>query len=256
MTTVVLLPDPPIEGVACRSLVEKTALTPGDGLALYRALLADTMVTLERSTIDILVNYPTQDDLPEDVTDVDPEAELRQIAARAMEPDRFEEVRFEPQVGSDFSAKAGNAITHLVRDEDLQSAAVLRPCVPRLARSVIDEAALKLRRADVVIGPASRGDVYFVGFSDLIDFESVFETRPVEGITRRAVEAGLEVDFQRSRELLWEPADLASVLSRLNAETLAGKPVPEHTWETIQEREIAMVAGEFTSRDAGGTDSS
>ncbi|MDZ7850608.1 MAG: DUF2064 domain-containing protein [Halodesulfurarchaeum sp.] len=214
------------------------------------------METLERSTIDILVNYPTQGDLPSDVEDVDPKAELRQIAARAMEPDRFEAVRFEPQVGSDFSAKAGNAITHLVRDEDIQSAAVLRPCVPRLTRSVIDEAALKLRRADVVIGPACRGQVYYAGFSDLIDFEGVFGTRPVEEITRRAVEEGLAVDFQRSRELLWEPEDLVGVLSRLNADTLAGKPVPEHTWETVQEREIAMVDGELTSRDAEGTDSS
>lgn len=256
MTTVVLLPDPPVEGIACQRLVEETSLTPADGLALYRALLADTMVTLERSTIDILVNYPTQEDLPADADPEDPKAELRKIAARAMEPDRFEGVRFEPQVGSDFSAKAGNAITHLVRDEDLQSAAVLRPCVPRLARSVIDEAALKLRRADVVIGPANRGEVYYAGFSDLIDFEGVFETRPLEEITRRAVEAGLEVDFQRSRELLWEPADLVGVLSRLNADTLAGKPVPEHTWETVQKREIAMRDGEFTSRDAAGTDSS
>jgi hypothetical protein len=255
MTTVVLLPDPPVEGVACEELIAETNLTPADGLALYRALLADTMATLADSTIDILVNYPTAEDLPEDA-EGDPKADLREIAAKAMAPDRFEDVRFEPQVGSDFSAKAGNAITHLLREEDVQSAAVLRPCVPRLVRSVIDEGALNLRRADVVLGPANRGEIYYAGFSDPIDFEGVFETRPVEAVTRRAVEAGLDVDFVRSREVLQTPADLAGALTRLNADTLAGKPVPEHFWETVQEREIAMVDGEFTSRDAAGTDSS
>ncbi len=244
MTTVVLLPDPPVEGIACEELVERTGLTTADGLALYRALLADTMVTLERSTIDILVNYPTTEDLPADAEEIDPKAELREIAAKAMEPDRFEEVRFEPQVGSDFSAKAGNAITHLIREEGVQSAAVLRPCVPRLARSIIDEAALKLRRADVVLGPANRGEIYYAGFSDLIDFEGVFDSRPVEEVTRRAVAKNLEVDFLRSREVLGRPEDLNGVLTRLTANTLAGKPVPERFWETIQERD----------RDARGHD--
>lgn len=256
MTTVVLVPEPPVEGVACADLVAETALTPADGLALYRALLADTMVTLQRSTIDILVNHPTPADVPDDVEEVDPKAELREIAAKAMEPDRFEAVRFEPQVGSDFSAKAGNAITHLIREEGVQSAAVLRPCVPRLARSIIDEGALKLRRADVVLGPASRGDVYFAGFSELIDFEGVFATRSIEEVTRRAVAADLEVDFLRMRERLQAPADLTGVLARLNANTLADKQVPEHVWEAMQEREIEVRDGTITSAAGASTDSS
>jgi len=251
MTTVVLLPDPPVEGQACESLVEETALSPADGLALYRAMLGDVLETLERSTIDVLVNYPTAEDLPSG-SDIDPETELREIAATAMGPDRFEDVRFEPQVGSDFSAKAGNAITHLLREEGVQSAAALRPCVPRLIRSIVDEGALKLRRADVVLGPAPRGEVYYAGFSDLIDFEGAFADRPVETLTRRAREEDLTVDFLRQRTLLDQPADLVGVVTRLQADVLAGDPVPERLWETIQEREIAVRDGAIVS----GTDSS
>lgn len=256
MTTVIVLADPPVEGVACNELVEQTDLTPSDGLALYEALVADTMATLERSTVDILVNYPQADAIPGDAEDIDPKARLRELTANAMTPDRFEEIRFEPQVGGNFSAKAGNAITHLIRDEDAQSATVLDPCVPRLARSIVDEGALKLRRADVVLGPAARGDVYFAGFSDLIDFTDVFETQPIEAVTREAIANDLAVDFLRTREVLSTPADLRGVLTRLNANTLAGKPLPEQFWKTIQEREIELRDGKITSAAAEATDSS
>ena len=251
MTTVVLIPDPPVEGQACAELVEQTPLSPADGLALYRAMLGDVLEVLEQSTVDVLVNYPTNEALPAG-SEVDPEIELREIAAKAMGADRFEAVRFEPQVGSDFSAKAGNAITHLLREEDVQSAAALRPCVPRLVRSIVDEGALKLRRADAVLGPAPRGDVYYAGFSELIDFEGVFEERAVETLARRARAEDLAVDFLRQRTLLHQPADLVGLVSRLQADVLAGHPVPERLWETMQERGIGVEDGAIVS----GTDSS
>ncbi|MFW6383989.1 MAG: hypothetical protein ACOCZC_01155 [Halodesulfurarchaeum sp.] len=251
MTTVVLLPEPPVEGVACASLVKNSALTDADGVALYRAMLGDVLETLAGSTVDVLVNYPTAEDIPAGA-DADPESDLRAIAGKAMGPDRFEDVRFEPQVGSDFSAKAGNAITHLLREEEVQSAAALRPCVPRLVRSIVDEGALKLRRADVVIGPGPRGQVFFAGFSAPIDFAEAFADRPVETLTRRAREADLDVDFLRQRTILDRPSDLIGTLSRLQADVLAGKPVPERSWKTVQERGIDVRDGEVVS----GTDSS
>lgn len=253
MTTIVLLPDPPVEGVACERLVAETDLTPADGVAIYRSTVADTLATLEEGTVDALVNYPTEDDLPDGIDGVDPETELREIAATALSPEGFEDVRFEPQVGSNRSAKAGNAITHLVRDEGEQSAAVLFP-VPRLVRSIVDEAALKLRRADVVIGPAGRGEVYYAGFSELIDFTDVLEERPVEEVARRAREKDFQVDFVRSREVLSGAPDFEGVLSRITADVLADKPVPEHLWRTIQERGIRIEDGTITSDAA--TDSS
>ncbi|MFB6109956.1 MAG: DUF2064 domain-containing protein [Halodesulfurarchaeum sp.] len=227
MTTVVLVADEPVEGVACGDLVEQTDLTPADGLALYRAVVGDTMATLARSTVDVLVNYPPGS-----------EDDLREIAAEAMPADRFEAVRFEPQVGSDFSAIAGNAITHLIREEERQSATALRPCTPRLARSIVDEAALNLRREDVVLGPADRGQVYLAGFAELIDFADAFEGAPIEELTRRAREADLSVGFVRHRTLLSSASDLGTVRRRIEADRLAGKPVPERLWSVLQDRDL------------------
>ena len=232
MTTVVLVADEPAEGVACGDLVAETDLTPADGLALYRAMLGDTMATLARSTIDILVNYPEGS-----------EDELRAIAAEAMPADRFEDVRFEPQVGSDFSAIAGNAITHLIRDEDRQSAAALRPCTPRLARSIVDEAILNLRRDEVMLGPADRGQVYLAGFAEPIDFAGVFAENPIEEVTRRSRAADLSVGFVRHRTLLSSAEDLETVRRRIAADHLAGKPVPERLWTVLQERGLGVEEG-------------
>jgi hypothetical protein len=253
VTTVVLLPDPPVEEIAGERLVAETDLTPADGLAIYRATLADTLSTLEEGTADVLVNYPPADDLPANSDGLNPETELRRIAGTVMTPEAVEAVRFEPQVGSDRSARAGNAITHLVRDEGEQSAAVLFP-TPRLVRSIVDEASLKLRRADVVLGPATRGEVYYAGFADLIDFTDVFAERPIGAITRRAREADLDVDFVRTREVLDGKASFEGVLTRIRADAIAEKPVPEHLWETIQERNIRIEDGRITSDAA--TDSS
>ncbi len=242
MTIVVLMADAPVEGVACRELVEETPLSPADGLALYTAILEDVFETLAESTVDVLVNYPPADDLPDDVADPDrrPEVALRALAGTVVEPDRLDDFRFEVQVGSNFSSKAGNAITHLIRDEERTSASVLRPCVPRLVRSVVDEAAIKLRRNDVVLGPAGDGDVYFAGFVEPIDFADAFEANAMETIASRAGEEGLTVDFAREREVLDSARALRTVVTRLRAELLAGNPVPEHTWNFVEDRGLRV----------------
>lgn len=257
MTQVVLMTDAPVEGVACRDLVDETPLSPADGLALYTALLKDVFETLAESTVDVLVNYPGVDDLPAHADpDRRPEVALRALAGTVVEPDRLEDFRFEVQVGSDFSAKAGNAITHLLRDENRTSASVLRPCVPRLVRSVVDEAAIKLRRNDVVLGPAGDGDgdVYFAGFVEPIDFEDAFEENALETIASRAGEAGLTVDFAREREVLHSARALRTVVTRLRAALLAGNPVPEHTWSFIEERGLRVEDGELVMEAEPGAE--
>lgn len=241
MTVVVLVADAPVEGVACGDLVAETPLTAADGVDLYRAILKDVFATLGESTVDVLVNYPGPDDLPADAeTSPSPEAALKGLAGSVVDPERLDDFRFEVQVGSSFSAKAGNAITHLLRDEDHHSASVLRPCVPRLVRSVVDEAAIKLRRNDVVLGPAPNGEVYFAGFTDLIDFTDAFETNPQETLAGRAGEKGLTVDFARERELLDSDASLRSIVVRLRAEMLAGNTVPQHLWSFVEDRGLSV----------------
>jgi hypothetical protein len=254
VTVVVLIADAPVEGVACSDIVAETDLSPADGVELYQALLKDVFETLAESTVDVLVNYPAPDDLPPDVEpEMAPEVALKGLAGAVVDPDRLEDFRFEVQVGSSFSAKAGNAITHLLRDEEQHSAAVLRPCVPRLVRSVVDEAAIKLRRNDVVLGPARDGRVYFAGFTELIDFTDVFETNAQETIAGRAGEKGLTVDFARERAMLESARDLRSVVMRLRAEMLAGNPVPEHLWTFVEDRGLSVENGELVIESAGTT---
>lgn len=250
MTVVVLVADAPVEGVACEELVAETPLSESDGVALYRAVLKDVFATLADSTIDPLVNYPGPDDLPADAAPAeDPEAILRGLAASVVEPDRLSDFRFEVQIGSNFSAKAGNAITHLLEDEERTSASALRPCVPRLVRSVVDEAAIKLRRNDVVLGPAGDGEVYFAGFQDTIDFTDVFEEKALESVAGRAGDQGLTVDFARPREVLDSARSLRTVVTRLRAEMLAGNPVPEHTWAFIEDRGLRVEDGTLVMDD-------
>lgn len=257
MTVVVLMADAPVEGVACSELLAETPLSESDGVDLYRALLKDTFETLAESTVDVLINYPAPDDIPEDVTlDQQPEAELRAIAASVVDPDRLQDFRFEVQVGSNFSAKAGNAITHLIRDEEQHSAAVLRPCVPRLVRSVVDEASIKLRRNDVVLGGAGDGRIYYAGFTELIDFTDVFEENALEQVALRAGEEGLTVDFARDREVLNSVRDLRSIVTRLRAEMLAGNSVPTHLWQFIEERGLRVEDGKLLTSEPTTTESS
>lgn len=247
MTTVVLIADPPVEGAGdCSDVVSRTPIPENDGPVLYRAVLKDVFSALAESTVDVLVNYPSPEDVP-DSADLDrsPETILRGIAGAVVDPDRLEDFRFEVQVGSDFSAKAGNAITHLLDSEDRTSAAVLRPCVPRLVRSVLDEASIKLRRTEVVLGPAGNGEVYYAGFTEPIDFTDVFEDRPLEEIAGRAGESGMRVDFLRNRGVLGSETDLTSEITRVRAERLAGKQVPSHFAAFVADRGLSVDDGEI-----------
>ena len=244
MTTVVVPAQPPIPGTVCQEIVAGTPLTPDDGAELYRAVLKDVFTALSESTVDVVVNYPPMEDVP-DAADLEdsPEAILRGIAGAVVDPDRLEDVRFEVQVGSDFSAIVGNAITHLLETEEEASAAVLRPCVPRVVRSILDEAAIKMRRTEVVLGGAGDGDVYFAGFTEPIDFAGAFGDVPIETIAQRAGEQGLTVDFLRNRDVLRTPRDLRSVVIRLRANVLAEKPVPRYLWSFIEERGLSVSGG-------------
>ena len=258
MTIVVVIADPPVDGAGvCEEIVAETELTPADGVELYAAVLKDVFTALAESTVDVLINYPPREDLPEGAElQRSPEAILRGLAGSVVDPDRLEDFRFEVQVGSDFSATAGNAITHLLREEERASASVLRPCVPRLVRSIVDEAAIKLRRTDVVLGPAGGGDVYFAGFTQPIDFAGVFEESALEEIAARAGADGLTVDFVRDREVLDAARDLGSVVTRFRAQQLAGKPVPTHVWSFIEDRGLEVRDGRLRVQESTATDSS
>jgi glycosyltransferase A (GT-A) superfamily protein (DUF2064 family) len=235
MTVVCVLCDPPRPGLVLPELVD-AGIDAADAADLYAAMLRDTFVAVDRSGGDLLVNYRPEESLPEahrGTGDVDAEAEIRALAADAL-PD-LDDVRFEVQVGSSYAARAGNTATHLLREEDVDSVAVVRGTAPFLTRSTVDSAAMKLRSTPVVLGPAPGGRVFYAAFTEPIDFADAFAAPEVATLARRGDEADLGVDFLPMQPVLRTTADFDTVLPLLAARRDAGRIVPKATAPLIAE---------------------
>jgi len=251
VTVAVALVDPPREGLVCADLVERTALSPADGVALYEGMLADFFATMAETNVDLLVNYPTPDLLPDEFAEGDAQAEIEAVAARVLDDEAMADVRYEVQVGSSRAARIGNAITHLLRDENQTSAALIDHRVPLLERSVVDETAIKLRRSETVVGPAADGAVYIAGFKEPIDFTDLFDDQPIESIVERTVADGNGADFVRRREIPTNPRDLRTVVSLVRARRTAERWVPPHTTRVIEDLDLRVTDGALTVGDDG-----
>jgi len=239
MTTVAVLCDPPRPGLVLPELVETSPLTPAEGADLYAAMLRDVVAAVAASGGELLVNYRPEDALPEAHRRDGAEAEVRDAVADALaDPDA---VRFEVQVGETFAGRAGNTVTHLLEQEGVNTAAVVQPTAAFLTRGEVDNAAMKLRRSEVVLGPTDGGRVYYAGFAAPVDFESASTPPVVETLTDRGVDAGHEVDFLPSLPVVETGADLVSALALLGARRRAGRPVPEHTADRLDGLGIEVV---------------
>ncbi|MFC6785663.1 hypothetical protein [Halobaculum halobium] len=242
MTVVAVLADPPRPGLALPDLVETTPLSADDAADLYAAGLKDTFRAVERSGGDLLVNYRPDDLLPDEhVTDTASEAELRALAGDALAD--VTETRFERQVGSSVSARAGNTATHLLREEGVDSVAVARGTAPLLTRTVIDSAAMKLRGNQTVLGPSTRGRTYYAGFTAPVDYEAAFEGPELETLVDRANDAGHRVEFLPMHVGLETGADLRDLLPVLWSRIEAERVVPEHTATFAHERGLRVRDG-------------
>jgi hypothetical protein len=252
MTVIAVLADPPREGLVLPELPATSPLSAAEATDLYAAMLTDVLVAVERSGGDLLVNYRSEESLPAafsraddgdgegadaDDSDVDApptaEAEVRAIAAEALSD--VDEARFEVQVGSTPSARAGNTITHLLREEGVRTAAAVWPTAAFLTRSVIDSAAMKLRSAAAVLGPSIGGRTYYAGFAEPIDFEAAFATDPLETLTDRTLEAGDDVDFLPLQPTIQRGEDLLTAVPLLRARRAADRIVPPHTTALVEE---------------------
>jgi hypothetical protein len=226
MTTVVVLATPPIEGECLEEL--QGPLAPAEATALYRAMLADVCETVLRGGADLLVNYPDADEVP---GDVEPEAALRELLDDELPA--AGDVRYEVQVGETHAGRVGNAVTHLLENENEATVAAVEPTAPFLRREHVGNAAMKLRSSEVVLGPATDGRVYFAGFREPIDFQDAYAAPAVETLTGRAVAAGHDVDFLPTLPLVEAKEDLSTALPLLSARRSAGRIVPTRTAETL-----------------------
>lgn len=241
MTIVVLLADPPREGLVGTEIAASTRLSTAEAAALYETLIRDVVLAVDRSGGDLLVNHPVDEDLPAEYrTGASPEAELRALVADTL--GEAGDVRFERQVGSTFDARAGNTVTHLLREEGADSVAVVTPTAPLLSRTVIDSAAMKLRTNEVVLGPSTRGRTYYAGFTEPIDFEVAFDAPALSTLTDRGREAGLDVEFVEPQPSLETGDDLLDVVPLLRARIAAERIVPEHLATFVHEHGLDVVS--------------
>ncbi|MFC7202016.1 hypothetical protein ACFQJC_00690 [Haloferax namakaokahaiae] len=234
MTTVAVLAEPPRPGLVLSSLVETSPLSETEAAELYEAMLKDAALAVSRSGGELLVNYRADDDLPDEyVEDLSAEDELREIVADAVGD--LDDVRFEPQVGSTFSARAGNTVTHLLREEEVSSAAVVTPTVPQLGRPHIDTAAMKLRSSQVVVGPSTEGRVFYAGFTEPIDFTDAYETPEIQTLAERADDADLSFEYLQMLPVVETGADLATLVPILRSRVEVERLVPKHTTTLVFE---------------------
>lgn len=239
MTTIAVLAEPPRAGTVLPDLVDSTPLTEAEAAELSAAMLRDVCRSVEESGGDLLVNYRSADDVEGFDADEDVAAYLRETLAPALED--AEAARYEVQVGSTPSARAGNTITHLLEQESVASAAVVDPTAAMLGRRHVDNAAMKLRRQDVVLGPADDGRVYYAGFCEPVDFEDAFTAPTVGTLTERGVDEGLEVDYLPMLPVVETAADLAGLVSQVYAREVAGRIRPDHTTAFLLEAGIDVV---------------
>ena len=241
MTVVAVLADPPRPGLLLPRLATTSPLSEAEAASLAAAMLKDTLRAVEASGGDLLVNYRPDDLLPDRHArpDESAEAAVRSLADDAL--DDPEAARFEVQVGSTLSARAGNTVTHLLETEGAQSAAVVRGDTPLLKRSTIDSAAMNLRTNEVVLGPSTDGRVYYAGFTAPIDFEGAFADPALETLVDGANDAGYDTEFLAMLPTVRTGADLTTLVSSIRARWQAGRVVPEHTATFVVEHGLTVV---------------
>jgi len=237
MTVVAVVVDPPRDGLVLPALPDETPLSAGEATRLYEAMVSDALLAAAESGGDLLVNYRSDKQLPDEHVpeDADAEAEVRALVEDVLDDDQLGDARIEVQVGSSRSARVGNTVAHLLETEDAGSVAVLEPDVPTLLRKDVDSAAMKLRRSETVLGPTDDGDLYFAGFKAPVDFEGALETPALENVNARAVDAGHDVDFLANRRRVRSGGALRTLVSELRARRAAGRLVPAYTTALVED---------------------
>jgi len=241
MTLVAVLADPPREGLVLPSLVDDGVLDASEAADLYEASLLDTLAAVDDSGANTLVNYRSDDTLPDEhVTDTAAEAELRALATSVLDLDA-DDVRFEVQVGSTFDARVGNTVTHLLReDPDVSSVLATDALAPLIGRKDVDSTSMKLRREQIVLGPSTDGAVWGAAFSDPVDFDGAYATPAVETLAQRGVDAGHDVGFAPTYPRIDTTPGFRGTVAQIHARERAGRVLPDRTARVVDDLGLAV----------------
>lgn len=248
MTVHALVVDPPRPGLALPELVgDDRSLAPDQTATLASAMIRDAAVAAANSGGDLLVNHPTEEQLPVEArTGTEPVEELRELLGEALGD--LAGIRFEPQVGGTRFERAENTVAHLLDGDGVDSAAVLDGRTPTLDRTVLDGAAMKLRRSEVVVAPAPGGRVAYLGLAEPLEFAGPWTLPALPTVVDRAVEAGYDVDFLPMHPRVDDQFGLATVVSLVRARRAAGRRVPEYTAAAIDELGLQTVDADGRAR--------
>lgn len=232
--TVFVVPVEPVGEGVLDGLVSTTPIEADEAPRLYRAMAADTVVAAAASGGDVLLNHPPSDRAAAESADAESRSILELAGVSA------DTVRFEVQVGSSYDARVGNAITHLLREEDADSVALLDPLTPSVTRRHLDAAAMQLRRHETVLGPALEGAIYLAGFTDPIGFDRAFEPPALASAARAAATADHSVGFLEALPVARTPAAVRTLIASIQARSLAGRPVASHTADVLAEMGLEL----------------
>jgi hypothetical protein len=220
-------------------LAAEAPVSEAEAARLYEACLRDALAAADAAGGDLIVTYPSADRVGAADDGTGPEAAVRAAAAPALSDPSA--VRFEVQVGSTPSARLGNVVTHLLREEGAASVGYLRPTAYHTPRTVVDGAAMKSRSVGVVLGPAPNGRIHYAAFADAsLDFTDALAAPALDSLAAAAAAEDVAADFVESRPVLDYAADLPSLLTTVSARRRVGRAVPEHVAAAVDDLGLAL----------------
>jgi hypothetical protein len=241
VTTLVVPADPPRPGLVLPGLAADAPLSEAEAARLYEACLRDAVAAADAAGGDLVVTYPSADRVAPADDGTTPEAAVRAAVTPALAAPG--DVRFEVQVGSTPSARLGNVVSHLVREEGATSVGYLPPTAYHTPRTVVDGASMKSRSSGVVLGPAPDGRVHYAAFATAdLDFADALAAPALDTLAARATDADVAVDFVESRPRLDRAADLPTLLATVSARRRAGRSVPAHVARAVDDLGLALAA--------------
>lgn len=226
MTELAVLADPPHPGVL-GSMADHPGLSATAREQLYVAMLRDVCLAADSSGGTLLVNYRPATAI-EGVED-------SETALRGHLDDIVPDARYEVQVGESFAGRVGNTVSHLLEQEDVTSVAVFEPSAALVTRQIIDQAAMKLRLNDMVLGHAEDGRIYFAAFSMPVDFEDAYAAPALSTLVERGLEAGASVGFAPLQPIIETAADLAAAMILIDSRRQAALTVPGNLVAALDE---------------------
>lgn len=227
--------------MALPELVSAGVLGSDAAATLAGAMVRDAAIGAAHSGGELLVNYSTDEQLPAELrTEVEPVDELRELLDGALAD--LGPVRFEPQVGETRATRIENSIDHLLVQEGVDSVAVLDGRAPTLDRPTLDSAAMKLRRSEVVVGPAPGGRVAYLGLTEPVDLGDLELPFALTTVVERAVGNGHDVDFLPMHPRVTDVTDLSTLIAHVEARRTAGRRVPKQTAAALGSIDVGIDA--------------